>query len=220
MHLIHDSNQFLFFWLSSKKTQAVFTMEVLHPLGCFLPETEMIKIWTFISLEVAQSPTIFRTLILLLQPRSYMSIQKRIAGDRLKHVETKKQFNAIHSFLLVSDTTSQTLNPDILAIPGVGLAGLCHNMLLKERLFSNITRISRPSQANHPFSVRRKPMKQLQTWIWMPSPPKRFGHGLKIGDLIPLVTHDYSIFLPFFPSQKYMKLVHILHMFMIFPSFS
>jgi hypothetical protein len=63
--------------------------------------------------------------------------------------------------------------------------------------------------------VRRKPMKQLQTWIWMPSPPKRFGHGLKIGDLIPLVTHDYSIFLPFFPSQKYMKLVHILHMFMI-----
>ena len=76
------------------------------------------------------------------------------------------------------------------------------------------------SQANHPFYVRRKPMKQLQTWIWMPSPPKRFGHGLKIGDLIPLVTHDYSIFLPFFPSQKYMKLVHILHMFMIFPWFS
>ena len=68
---------FCFFWMSSKENQAVFTMEVLHPLGCFLTETEMIKIWTFISLEVAQSPTIFRTLNLLLQPRSYMSIPPR-----------------------------------------------------------------------------------------------------------------------------------------------
>lgn len=180
MHLIHDSNIFqsifgFFGWAQKKKQSSIYDGSA--------PSTRVFSHWNWDDQKlylyffgggsitdhfshfdpVASAPIL----------HEYST--KRIAGDRLKHVKTKKQFNAIHSFLLVSDTTSQTLNPDILAIPGAGLAGLCHNMLLKERLFSNITRISRPSQAKQPFYVRRKPMKQLQTWIWMPSPAKRFG---------------------------------------------